>query len=102
MILLIFFIHYYFYSDLYVFNFSKAFKDEFLDLYITNIDDLKADLTSIVIKETKIDIENQLFFQVYFKELSTAGLMDESKYFFPSFSDNPGSTSIFSKLSFSN
>ena len=72
----------YFYSDLYVFNFSKAFKDEFLDLYITNIDDLKADLTSIVIKETKIDIENQLFFQVYFKELVSVGLIDENKNIF--------------------
>ena len=98
MILLIFFIHYYFYSDLYVFNFSKAFKDEFLDLYITNIDDLKADLTSIVIKDTKIDIENQLFFQVYFRELVSVGLMNESKNFLPSFSDYPGSTSLFSKL----
>ena len=98
MIFLIFFIHYYFYSDLYVFNFSKAFKDEFLDLYITNIDDLKADLTSIVIKETKIDIENQLFFQVYFRELVSVGLMNESKNFLPSFSDYPGSTSLFSKL----
>ena len=55
MILLIFFIHYYFYSELYTFNFSKAFKDEFLDLYITKIEDLKAELTSIVVKETKID-----------------------------------------------
>ena len=98
MILAIFFIHYYFYSELYVFNFSKALKDEFLDLYITKINDFKEELTSTIVKDIKIDIENQLFFQVYFKELATAGLMNEDKNFFPSFSDNPGSTSLFSKL----
>ena len=101
-IIFIFLIHYYFYSDLYVFNFSKVFKDEFLDLYITKIEDLKAELTSIMVKETKIDIENQLFFQVYFKELSKVGLMNQSKNFFPSFSDNPGSTSLYSKLNYIN
>ena len=97
-IIFIFLIHIYFYSNLYAFNFSKAFKDEFLDLYITKIDDLKVDLTSLVVKETKIDIENQLFFQIYFNELSIAGLMNQSKNFFPKFSDNPGSTSLFSNL----
>ena len=98
MIILIFFLHYYFYSELYAFNFSKAFKDEFLDLYITNIDDLKSELTSLVVKDTKIDIENQLFFQVYFKELASGGLMNQSKNYFPSFSKNPGSTSLYSNL----
>ena len=81
MILAIFFIHYYFYSELYVFNFSKALKDEFLDLYITKINDFKEELTSTIVKDIKIDIENQLFFQVYFKELATAGLMNEDKVF---------------------
>ena len=98
MILFIFMIHIYFYSDLYVFNFSKVFKDEFLDLYITDIDDLKTELTPIIVKETEIDIENQLFFQVYFTELAHSGIMNVSKNFFPSFSENPGSTSLFSKL----
>ena len=94
----IFIIHIYFYSNLYVFNFSKAFKDDFHDLYITKIDDLKADLTSIVVKDTKIDTENQLFFQIYFRELISDGLLDETKNFFPNFSKNPGSTSLYSKL----
>ena len=98
MILLIFFIHIYFYSNLYLFNFSKVFKEEFLDLYITKIEDFKSELTTIVVKETKIDTETQLFFQIYFKELSSVGLMNSSKNFFPSFSENPGSTSLYSKL----
>ena len=69
MIIFIFYVHIYFYSNLYTFNLSKVFKEEFFDLYITKIDDLKTELTSTVVKETKIDIDNHLFFQIYFKEL---------------------------------
>ena len=98
MIILILIIHIYFYSDLYVFNFSKVFKDEFLDLYTTQIDDLKSELTPIIVKDTKVDIENQLFFQVYFTELYHSGLEVGWNRVFPSFSQNPGSTSLFSKL----
>ena len=76
MIIAIFIIHFNFYSNLYAFNFSKAFKEEFLDLYITTIDDLKTELTAIVVKETKLDLENQLFFQVYFIELTSCGFLD--------------------------
>ena len=79
MIILMFYIHVKFYSDLYVFNFSKAVKEEFLDLYITKIDDLKTEVTAILVKETKLDIENQLFFQVYFKELASVGFINETK-----------------------
>ena len=77
MIIIIFYIHLYYYSNLYVFNFSKAFKEEFFDLYITKIDDLKTELTAVVIKETKLDVENLLFFQVYFKELASTGFLDK-------------------------
>ena len=98
MILIFLFIYIYFYSNLYDFNFSKVFKEEFHDLYISKINDLKADITSLVVKDTKLDLEKQLFFQVYFKELATAGLLDENINFFESFSDNPNSTSIYSKL----
>ena len=98
MILLILSIHIGFYSDLYSFNFSKAFKEEFFDLYMTKIDDFKTELTTNIVKETKIDIENQLFFQVYYKELASAGLMNEDKSYFHSFYENPDSASFFSKL----
>ena len=97
-ILLIFMIHLYFYSDLYVYNFSKVFKDEFLDLYITEIDDFKSELTPMIVKETNIDIENQLFFQLYFTELTHAGLLEAWLPYLQKFSENPGSTSLFSKL----
>ena len=88
MIIIIFFVHLYFYSNLYTFNFSKTFKEEFFDLYITKIDDLKTELTSTVVKETKIDIDNQIFFQIYFRELISAGFFEDGKNFFQTFSDN--------------
>ena len=98
MIIAIFIIHFNFYSNLYAFNFSKAFKEEFLDLYITTIDDLKSELNAIVVKETKLDLENHLFFQVYFKELSSIGFMDQSTYILKDITDNEGSHTIYSDL----
>ena len=88
MIIFIFYVHIYFYSNLYTFNLSKVFKEEFFDLYITKIDDLKTELTSTVVKETKIDIDNHLFFQIYFKELISARFFEEGKNYFQKFSDN--------------
>ena len=100
MIIIIYIIHVNFYSSLYVFNFSKAFKEEFLDLYITTIDDLKSELTTIVVKETKLDVENQLFFQAYFKELASVGFIDEGKNFLQGFTEE--SAGLYSKLNFLN
>ena len=88
MIIFIFYVHIYFYSNLYTFNLSKVFKEEFFDLYITKIDDLKTELTSTVVKETKIDIDNQIFFQIYFRELISARFLEDGKNFFQNFSDN--------------
>ena len=51
-----------------------------------------------MVKETKLDLENQLFFQVYFKELASAGIMNERKEFFPTFEEKPKSISLYSKL----
>jgi len=100
MIIFMYIIHVYFYTDLYVFNFSKTLKEEFLDLYITQIDDLKTELTAIVVKETKLDLENQLFFQVYFIELTSCGFLDttDQKKIIQNFGENEDSTSIFSSL----
>ena len=62
-----------FYTDIYDFNFSKTYKEEFLDPFMTQIDDLKSELTAIIIKDSKLDFENQLFFQIYFRELASVG-----------------------------
>ena len=73
MILIIYNIHVHFYTDIYDFNFSKTYKEEFLDPFMTQIDDLKSELTAIIIKDSKLDFENQLFFQIYFRELASVG-----------------------------
>ena len=75
MILIIYNIHVHFYTDIYDFNFSKTYKEEFLDPFMTQIDDLKSELTAIIIKDSKLDFENQLFFQIYFRELASAGFL---------------------------
>ena len=96
MIIIIFIIHVNYYTNLYDFNFSKVFKEEFFDLYITQLDDLNTELTPIIVKETKIDTENHIFFQAYFKELSSVGFIDEDKNFLQNFTED--STNIFSQF----
>ena len=101
MIIFMYIIYVSFYSNLYVFNFSKTLKEEFLDIYITQIDDLKTELTAIVVKETNLDVENQLFFQIYFQELTSCGFLEtntEGKKIIQNFGDNENSTFLFSSL----
>ena len=99
LLILIYIIHIYFYESIYDFNFSKVIKEEFLDYYITQIDDLKTELTAVITTETKIDLENQLFFQVYFKELASIGFLnnEDGNKFLPDLSIN-NYNSIFSSL----
>ena len=60
-----------------------------VEQFITKIDDLNVDLTSISIKENKLELENQLFFQVYFKELTLNGVLsdEENDPFLSKFND---------------
>ena len=81
---IIFFIHLIFYDSLFRFNFYKGVKEEFLDYYITEINDMHSELESFLIKESYIDIENILFFDIYFRELASIGLLDNStENFYP-------------------
>ena len=77
-IFLIFYIHLKFYDSLFRFNYYKGVKEEFLDLYITEIDDMHSELETFLMKENYFDVENLLFFQIYFKELISIGLLDNS------------------------
>ena len=85
--ILIFIVHYIFYQNLYLFNFHKGLKEEFLDHYITEIDDMHAELIGFVTKENYLDVENQLFFEVYYKEMASIGLLNNTnKRIFPNIS----------------
>ena len=75
---LIFYIHLKFYDTLFRFNYYKGVKEEFLDLYITEIDDMHSELEIFLMKENYFDVENLLFFEIYFKELISIGLLDNS------------------------
>lgn len=77
-IFLIFFIHLRFYDTLFRFNYYKGVKEEFLDLYITEIDDMHSELETFLMKENYFDVENLLFFEIYFKEMVSIGLLDNS------------------------
>jgi len=87
-IFLIFYIHLKFYDTLFRFNYYKGVKEEFLDLYITEIDDMHSELETFLMKENYFDVENLLFFQIYFKELISIGLLDNSsEKIFPDIND---------------
>ena len=77
-IFLLFFIHIKFYEILYRFNYYKGVKEEFLDIYITEIDDLHSEFETFLIKASYLDLENILFFEIYFRELISIGLLDNS------------------------
>jgi len=86
-LLSIYFVHIIFFENLLLFNFYKGMKEEFLDYYITQIDDMNAEVDNFVIKENKVDIEDQLFFEVYFQELSSTGFLDfPNRTIFPNIS----------------
>ena len=90
-LLFIFFIiwlHIRFYDDLFRYNYYKGVKEEFLDGYITEINDMQSVLQTLIIKENYLDFENLLFFEIYFNELISLGLLDEENYTFPGISHN--------------
>ena len=90
-LLFIFFIvwlHLKFYDDLFRFNYYKGVKEEFLDSYITEINDMQSTLQTLIIKENYLDFENLLFFEIYYNELISLGLLDEENYTFPGISHN--------------
>ena len=82
-IFLIFYLHIRFYDELFRYNYYKGVKEEFLDGYITEIDDMQSTLEILIIKENYLDFENLLFFEIYYSELISLGLLDEENYTFP-------------------
>ena len=87
-IALIFYLHIYFYDGLFRYNYYKGVKEEFLDGYITEIDDMQASLEILIIRENYLDFENLLFFEIYYNELISLGLLDEEKSTFPGIAHN--------------
>ena len=87
-IFLIFYLHITFYDGLFRYNYYKGVKEEFLDRYISEIDEMQSSLQIIIIKENYLDFENSLFFEIYYNELISLGLLDEDTYTFPNIAEN--------------
>ena len=95
--LLIISVHHAFYKHLYIFNFDKGFKEEFSDLYISEVDDLLASLDGFIIKENRLDLGNQLFFEIYYREFASIGIFNNNnKRIFPDI--NIYSETLYSEL----
>ena len=86
----IFLIHYFGFERIYKFDFSFGVENEYLKYLITEIDDINVELGSNEIKSQFEDIDNLYFYDIYFQELISMGLLSEdpSNKIFPSISEN--------------
>ena len=70
--------HYHAFEKVFKFDFYCAIKYEYLKPIITDLDDIHFDISSLEIKNTYEDLESLYFFKIYFKELISMGLLNES------------------------
>ena len=86
----IFFFHYFGFERIYKFDYFYAVEKEYLKYLITDLDDIHFEICSKEIKSQYEDIENLYFFEIYFQEMISMGLLDEDPYqiIFPNISQN--------------
>ena len=61
------------------FDYFKTINQEYLKYLVTDIENLNFELNSYEIKEQYEDLNNIIFFKIYFEELISLGLLDEDK-----------------------
>jgi hypothetical protein len=61
------------------FDLYCAINDEYLKKIISDLDDIHLDIGTLQIKNNFEDIQSLIFFKLYFRELISMGLLDESK-----------------------
>ena len=71
-------IHYHAFEKVIKFDLYYAVKDEYLKPIITDLDDIHFDISSSEIKDGYEDFGSIFFFKIYFKELISMGLLNES------------------------
>ena len=71
-------IHVYLLSEVLKFDFYAAIKEEILKYFLTDLDDINFDLNKKKISLSFEDISNLAFFRIYFKELSSYGLLNNN------------------------
>lgn len=78
--------HIYFFDNIFKFDYYTLVKEEYLKNVITDVDDGIFDLSTLYIRNHVEEIGNILFFNIYFDELISIGLLDGDNIF-PNTSD---------------
>ena len=72
--------HYFGFERIFKFDYYYVVQNEYLNYLITDLDDIHFELSSNEIKSQFEDIDNLYFFEIYFQELISMGLLDEEPY----------------------
>ena len=81
-------IHYHAFEKVFKFDFFAAMKNSYLNYLTVDLDDLHFEIGSLEIKSSFEELEGFYFFRIYFKELISMGLLNETSKIYPSISDN--------------
>ena len=86
----IFFLHYFGFERIFKFDYCFAVQNEYLGYLISDFDDISLNLGSYEVNSQFEDIDNIYFFNIYFKELISMGLLNDESYkkIFPNISIN--------------
>ena len=86
----IYILHYFAFERIFKFDFFYVVENEYLSYLISDIDDIHLEVSSKEIRSQFEDIDNLYFFEIYFQELTSMGLLDEdpSQKIFPNISHN--------------
>ena len=84
----IFLLHYFGFERIFKFDYFYAVQNEYLDYLISDLDEIDYNLGSYELKSQLEDIDNLFFFNIYFKELISMGLLNNttSSKIFPNIS----------------
>ena len=84
------FLHYFGFERIFRFDYFFAVQNEYLDYLISDLDEIDFNLGSYEIKSQFEDIDNIYFFNIYFKELISMGLLNNktSSKIFPNISNS--------------
>lgn len=81
-------IHYHSFENIVKFNIYWAIRSEYLNFITSELDDIHFEIGSNQIKSSFEEYEDLFFFKVYFKELISMGLLNESLKIYPDISKN--------------
>ena len=83
--------HYHAFERVFKFDFYCSLKDGYLNHFTRDLDDIQFELGSSEIKSSYEELEELFFFKIYFKELISMGLFNESSKIYKNISPNSGS-----------